>query len=44
MPTELLEMMKVARKCAVELDSPMVENEVKRQMPLWHHIGATETL
>jgi exonuclease III len=44
MPSELLEMMKIARKYDTSFDSPTVGLEVKRQMPIWYHRGATEKL
>jgi hypothetical protein len=44
MPDELIEMMKVANKYDVALEAQMVDDQVIRQMPIWYHIGATETL
>jgi exonuclease III len=44
MPEELLEMMKVANKYDVALEALMVDEPVMRQMPLWYHIGANDTL
>jgi hypothetical protein len=44
MPTELLEMMKVARKYGTTFDALTVDLEVKRQMPIWYHLGANESL
>jgi hypothetical protein len=44
MPQELIEMMKVAKKYDVALEAQMVDDSVMRQMPLWYHIGATDTL
>jgi hypothetical protein len=44
MPEELIEMMKVVSKYDVALETQMVDDPVMRQMPLWYHIGATDTL
>jgi exonuclease III len=44
MPDELIEMMKVANKYDVALEALMVDEPVMRQMPLWYHIGANDTL
>jgi hypothetical protein len=44
MPQELIEMMTVAKKYDVALEALMVDDEVKRQMPLWYHIGGKDSL
>jgi hypothetical protein len=44
MPKELLDMMSVARKYDVAIESLMVTDDVKRQMPLWYHLGADSSL
>jgi exonuclease III len=44
MPAELLEMMKVARKYNTAFDALTINLDVKRQMPMWYHMGASEAL